>query len=98
MVSPRPAADPAPAPPAPRARVRARHKGLFWLAALIATFALVGGTFVAVSSYLSSAQPGTVAVAYFTALSNDDAARALAYGPVPAGDRSYLTAEVLKAQ
>ncbi len=71
---------------------------MFWLAALIATFALVGGAFVAVSSYLSSAQPGTVAVAYFAALARDDAAQALSYGPLPAGDHAYLTAEVLKAQ
>ncbi len=83
-------------PPGPRPRPR--HRGLFWLAALISTFALVGGALVAVSSYLSSAQPGTVAVAYFKALAGDNAARALSYGPVPAGDRSFLTADVLKYQ
>jgi hypothetical protein len=82
----------------PRKRVRARHRGLFWLAMVIAIFAFAGGGYIAVNSYLGSAQPGDVATAYFAALAKGQAARALSYGPVPAGDRSYLTAEVLRDQ
>jgi hypothetical protein len=85
-------------PPLPAPHPRARHRGLFWLAAVVAVFALVGGTVMAVTSYLSSARPADVVTSYFTALAHDDAARALSYGPVPAGDTSFLTADVLKDQ
>jgi hypothetical protein len=88
----------APPPLLPGQRIRARHRGVAWLAAVIALFALVGGGYLAVASYLSSAEPGDVAMAYFNSLARGDAARALSYGPVPAGDRRYLSAEVLKAQ
>jgi hypothetical protein len=88
----------APPPLLPGQRLRARHRGLAWLAAVIALFVLVGGGYLAISSYLSSAEPGDVAVAYFNSLARGDAARALSYGPVPVGDRRYLSAEVLKAQ
>jgi hypothetical protein len=77
---------------------RDRHRGLFWLAAVIATFALVGGGYTAISAYLSNAQPADVALAYFTAVSRGDAARALSYGSVPAGNRAFLTADTLADQ
>ena len=35
---------------------------------------------------------------YFRALARGDAASALGYGTVPAGDHSYLSAEVLQAE
>jgi hypothetical protein len=86
------------APGPSTARAPVRHRGLFWLTAVIATFALIGGTFLAVTSYLSSAQPGDVVESYFAALERGDASRALSYGPVPAGDHGFLTEDVLKAQ
>jgi hypothetical protein len=86
------------AAPARSVPSRDRHRGLFWLAAVIATFALVGGGYTAISAYLNTAQPGDVALAYFKAVSRGDAARALSYGSVPAGNRAFLTAEVLADQ
>lgn len=77
---------------------RERHRGLFWLATVIATFALVGGGYTAISAYLSTPQPADVALAYFSALSRGDAARALSYGSVPAGNRAFLTAQTLTDQ
>jgi hypothetical protein len=77
---------------------RDRHRGLFWLAAVIATFALAGGGFTAINTYLGNAQPGDVALAYFMAVSRGDAARALSYGSVPTGDRAFLTSDVLADQ
>jgi len=88
----------APAPLLPGQRIHARHRGLVLLAALISAFALIGGGYLAVATYLNSAEPGDVAVAYFNAVANGDAARALSYGPVPSDDRRYLTADVLRAQ
>jgi hypothetical protein len=85
-------------PPAYEVRPQARHRGLFWLAALVSVFALAGGGFIAINSYFNSAQPGTVVANYFAALGRGDAAGALSYGPVPAGNTAYLTTDVLKDQ
>jgi hypothetical protein len=84
--------------PPPTAHARARHRGLFWLAALLLAVALVGGVFVAVTSYLDGSQPGSVVAAYFAALRRGDAAKALSYGQVPAGSHAYLSAAVLREQ
>jgi hypothetical protein len=85
-------------PPASELRPQARHRGLFWLAALVSVFAVAGGGFIAINSYFNSAQPSAVVTSYFAALARGDAARALSYGPVPPGNTSYLTADVLKDQ
>jgi hypothetical protein len=79
-------------------RSRARHRGLFWLAVVIATFAFTGSGYLAVATYLRSAEPSDVVISYFTALAAGDGARALSYGPVPAGDQSFLTDDVLRQQ
>jgi hypothetical protein len=85
-------------PPTSEPRPQARHRGLFWLAALVAVFALAGGAFIAINGYFNSAQPSAVVTAYFSALARGDAARALSYGPVPPGNTDYLTTDVLKDQ
>jgi hypothetical protein len=64
----------------------------------VSTFALVGGSYVAVTDYLTTSPPAAVVAAYFAALARDDAARALSYGPVPDGTHDYLTATVLSDQ
>jgi hypothetical protein len=84
--------------PASELRPHARHRGLFWLAALVSVFAVAGGGFIAINSYFNSAQPSAVAMSYFAALARGDAARALSYGPVPPGNTAYLTTDVLKDQ
>ena len=87
------------APPQPAKRVRSprRHRGVFWVAVLTALVAIVAGTFVAVTTYVDATAPDTVAADYFRALSQADAARALAFGDLPAGPRTYLTDGVLRA-
>ncbi len=60
--------------------------------------ALVGGSVVALTGYLTVDGPSAVVTKYFAALSRGDAQTALGYGPAPAGDRSWLTAQVLRDQ
>ncbi len=86
-----------PQPPAKRVRSPRRHRGVFWVAVLTSVVAVVAGTFVAVTTYVSATAPDTIATDYFRALSRGDAAGALAYGDVPAGPRTYLTDGVLRA-
>ncbi|HEY2983481.1 MAG TPA: hypothetical protein VGJ38_04970 [Jatrophihabitantaceae bacterium] len=87
----------APQPPPKRVRSPRRHRGVFWVAVLTSLVAVVAGTFVAVTTYVSATAPDTIATNYFRALSRGDAAAALAYGDVPAGPRTYLTRGVLRA-
>jgi hypothetical protein len=79
-------------------RRASRHRGVTLFTALVATFAVLVGGYVAMSRYLAKSSPGSVVTSYFAALAGDDAARALSYGTVPGGDHEYLTAAVLRDQ
>src|SRR6185437_263565 len=84
--------------PGPSRPPRKRRRGLFWLAALVSSLALIGGGFVAVSAYTAGSSPESVVTDYFAALADGNAPRALAYGGVPDGSRAYLTSAVLREQ
>lgn len=68
------------------------------VAVAVAAILFVGGAVFAVVDYESEAGPAHVVASYFHAVADGDAEAALGYGDVPAGDRSYLTADVLRAQ
>jgi hypothetical protein len=53
---------------------------------------------VALTAYVRERDPRTVVEQYFAALAAGRAADALALGGIPAGDRSFLTDQVLRAQ
>jgi hypothetical protein len=86
----------APQPPPKRVRTPRRHRGIFWVAVLTSLVAVVAGTFVAITTYVDATAPDAVATDYFRALSHGDAARALAFGGLPAGPRTFLTDGVLR--
>jgi len=92
-----PPAPSEPAPPGEAAPVRRRRVAL-WVTAGALVVVVGAGTAVAVTSYFATPGPAQVVRSYFAALARDDARTALSYGPVPAGDRSYLTADVLRDQ
>ena len=75
-----------------------RHRLLFW-AMLVAALAVAGGggTY-AVTTYQALIAPERVVLDYLAAVAAGDAAGALAYGDLPAGEHGMLTAEVLAAQ
>src|ERR1700722_5911632 len=79
-------------------RRASRHRGVILFTALVATFAVLVGGYLAVSRYLAESPPGSVVSSYFAALARDDAARALSYGSVPAGDHGDPPAAVLRDQ
>lgn len=79
-------------------RRASRHRGVILFTALVATFAVLVGGYVAITRYLAESPPGSVVDSYFAALARDDAARALSYGAIPAGDHEFLTAAVLRDQ
>jgi hypothetical protein len=81
--------------PPPSRRTR---RGRFWAVAVLAAVALAGGSVVAITGYASQDGPDAVVRSYFAALDRGDAEGALGYGDVPAGDRAYLTADVLRDQ
>lgn len=87
-------------PPAARlsTRLGSRRPGAFWLATLVCLLVFAAATLYAVLDYLSSAGPAGAVQDYFAALQQGDAARALAFGPVPAGPHGYLSAQVLRDQ
>ncbi len=75
-----------------------RHRVAFWVAMLLALAAMVGGTALAVTSYLDATSPRSVVEGYLAALVRGDAPAALAYGVMPEGDPNLLTSDVLRAQ
>lgn len=79
-------------------RPRRRHRVAVWVATLLALAAMVGGTALAVTSYLDVTSPRSVVERYLAALVRGDAPAALAYGVLPEGDASLLTSDVLLAQ
>ncbi|SHG11360.1 hypothetical protein SAMN05443575_1407 [Jatrophihabitans endophyticus] len=89
-----PASDPA-AAPVPTAPPR-RRRG-FWAAVLAATALTAAGVAVAVHGWVATDGPAGAVRGYFDALSRADAAAALAYGDIPAGPRTFLTGDALRA-
>lgn len=77
---------------------RARHRGLYWIAVLLALVAMAAGTVVAYLGYTAASGPDGVVRAYFAALQRGDAAGALAFGALPDGPHTLLTAAVLREQ
>lgn len=75
-----------------------RSRRGYWAAVAAAIALGVVGTAVAATAYAHDRNPRTVVHAYFAALADGRAADALALGDVPEGNRSYLTADVLRAQ
>ncbi len=93
-----PAYPPVPAYPPPQIpSPPRRHRGMFWVAVLAALAVLIGGTVVAVTAHNTASTPGAVAKDYFRALGRADAPAALALGDLPAGPRTFLTSDVLRA-
>lgn len=90
--------DPDPDASHPAAEARGLYHHAFWFGLLLATALVLGGGSVAAGAYTADAQPGTVVLAYFTALQRGDAARALGYGSRPVGSTALLTAAILAAQ
>lgn len=77
---------------------RRRHRVLFWAALLAALAVAVGGGRYALATYQTQIAPETVVSDYLAAVARGDAAGALAYGDLPAGEHGMLTADVLAAQ
>lgn len=75
-----------------------RPRVLFWLALLAAAAVTVAGLLVATIGYAREQGPDGAVRGYFAALAAADARTALAYGSVPAGPRTLLTAQVLAEQ
>jgi len=74
------------------------RRRLFWVAVVGAVALLVAGTLLAVRGYERTAGPAGAVRGYFAALARGDSAAALAFGDVPAGPHTLLTADVLKSQ
>jgi hypothetical protein len=71
---------------------------LFWGAVGISLAALIAGAVVAYNAYTATSGPDGAVRGYFAALERGDAAAALGFGDVPAGDHALLTREVLREQ
>lgn len=82
-----------PPPPPPR-----RHRAVFWIAVVASLAAAGSGGYIAVTAYQEETAPETVVRDYFAAVARGDAAAALAYGDLPAGEPDLLTTDVLTAQ
>lgn len=70
----------------------------FWSGVVLALALTAGGTGAATAGMLTAGKVETTVHEYFDAVAEGRAADALALGAVPAGERSYLTDEVLAAQ
>jgi hypothetical protein len=98
MTEPDPSGGPDVPHVAPVAAAGSSRRLGYWLAVLVALALLVAGGVVALTGYFSQPGPDAVVRSYFAALAGGDAKTALGYGDLPEGDRSYLTAEVLRTQ
>ena len=74
------------------------RRRLFWVAVAGAVALLVTGTLLAVRGYERTAGPDGAVRGYFAALARGDSAAALAFGDVPEGPHTLLTADVLASQ
>lgn len=74
------------------------RRWFYWSGVVLGVLLLVGGSAVAVLGYAETSGPGGAVRGYFAALARGDAADALAFGDVPAGPHTLLTADVLQAQ
>lgn len=86
-----------PPPPVVRPRPR-RRRWVLPLLVVVAAAVLAGGVVVAVRAYTRTAGPDGAVRGYLDALARGDAGTALAYGDIPAGPRTFLTGDVLRAQ
>jgi hypothetical protein len=73
-------------------------RGAYWTGVVLGVVLLVGGGTLAALGYAETAGPGGAVRGYFAALAGGHAAKALAYGDVPAGPRTFLTDAVLEQQ
>lgn len=74
------------------------RRWFYWLGAASAVVLLAGGATVAVRSYARTSGVDGVVRGYFAALARGDAADALAFGDLPSGPHTLLTATVLAEQ
>lgn len=74
------------------------RRGLYWVGVLCAVALLVGGVVIGVRGYTKTSGPDGVVRGYFAALARSDAADALAFGDLPDGPHTLLTATVLREQ
>ena len=74
------------------------RRRLFWVAVVGAVALVVAGALLAVRGYERTAGPDGAVRGYFAALARGDSAAALAFGDVPDGPHTLLTADVLKSQ
>jgi hypothetical protein len=74
------------------------RRWLYWLGVLCAIVLLATGTVVGVRGYARTSGAGGVVRGYFAALARADAADALAFGDIPPGPHTLLTATVLREQ
>lgn len=74
------------------------RRRLYWAAVVCAAALLAGGVMVGVRGYAKTAGVDGIVRGYFAALARSDAADALAFGDIPAGPHTLLTATVLAEQ
>jgi hypothetical protein len=74
------------------------RRRLYWVAVVCAAALLAGGVVVGIRGYAKTAGADGVVRGYFAALARADAADALAFGDIPAGPHTLLTATVLAEQ
>ncbi|MFN2560817.1 MAG: hypothetical protein ABR571_05935 [Jatrophihabitans sp.] len=74
------------------------RRRLYWVAVVCAAALLAGGLVVGIRGYARTAGADGVVRGYFAALARADAPDALAFGDIPAGPHTLLTATVLAEQ
>jgi hypothetical protein len=74
------------------------RRGLYWSGVLVGVLLLAGGVVVGARALTAARGASGVVRDYFAALVDGDAPRALAYGTVPDGPHTLLSAAVLREQ
>jgi len=74
------------------------RRWLYWTAVLAGVLLVGGGVTLAVRGYRQTGGPAGAVRGYFAALARGDSAGALAFGDVPDGPHTLLTADVLRSQ